>query len=156
MKVLIVTAMYPKPENPAFGSFIRTQVESLRRAGVAVELLLLQGRLRKWSYLKGMFQLRERLAKGSFDLVHAHYGLVGMVARTQWKVPVVVTFHGDDLLGTVNTRGKKTLFSAFIVAAGRRLARSVDAVIVQSQEMVRKLESEAHRSNADAETLCAE
>ena len=32
MKVLIVTAMYPKPENPAYGSFIRTQVESLRRA----------------------------------------------------------------------------------------------------------------------------
>src|SRR5215472_15581815 len=107
MKVLIVTAMYPKPENPAFGSFVRTQVESLRRAGVDVELLLLQGRSRKWNYLKAIFQLRERLAKGSFDLVHAHYGLAGMVGRTEWKVPVVVTFHGDDLLGTVNTRGKK-------------------------------------------------
>jgi len=55
MKVLIVTAMYPKPENSAFGSFIRTQVESLRRAGVEVEPLLLQGRSRKWSYLKGIF-----------------------------------------------------------------------------------------------------
>jgi len=120
MKVLIVTAMYPKPENSAFGSFIRTQVESLRRAGVEVELLLLQGRPRKWSYLKGIFQLHERLAKGSFDLVHAHYGLAGMVGRTEWKVPVVVTFHGDDLLGTVNTRGKQTLLSPLIVAAGLR------------------------------------
>lgn len=86
----------------------------------------------------------------------AHYGLAGMVGRTEWKVPVVVTFHGEDFLGTDNTRGKKTLLSALIVAAARRLARSVDAVIVQRQEMARKLESEAHRYNADAKTLCAE
>ena len=131
-------------------------MESLRRAGVEVELLLLQGRSQKWSYLKGIFQLHECLAKGSFDLVHAHYGLAGMVGRTEWKAPVVVTFHGDDLLGTVNTRGEKTLLSALIVAAARRLVRSVDAVIVQRQEMARKLESEAHRYNADAKTLCAE
>jgi len=112
MRVLIMTAMYPTPENPAFGSFIRTQVESLRRAGVDVEVLILRGRARKWNYLKGIIQLRRRLARGSIDLVHAHYGFVGMIARTQWKVPVVVTYHGDDLLGTVNKRGKKTLPSA--------------------------------------------
>ncbi len=145
MRVLIMTAMYPTPENPAFGSFIRTQVESLRRAGVDVEVLILRGRSRKWNYLQGIFQLRRRLARGSIDLVHAHYGLVGMIARTQWKVPVVVTYHGDDLLGTVNKRGKKTLASTLIVAAGRILARCVDAAIVQSQEMAHKLESGAHR-----------
>jgi len=99
MRVLIMTAMYPTPENPAFGSFIRTQVESLRRAGVDVEVLILRGRSRKWNYLKGIFQLRRRLARGSIDLVHAHYGLVGMIARTQWKVPVVATYHGDDFVG---------------------------------------------------------
>lgn len=82
-KVLIVTAMYPKPENPAYGFFIR----ALRRAGVEVELLLLQGRQRKWSYLKGIFQLHECLAKGSFDLVHAHYGLAGMVGARNGKYP---------------------------------------------------------------------
>ena len=156
MRVLIMTAMYPTLENPAFGSFIRTQVESLRRAGVEVEVLVLRGRSRKWNYLKGIFQLRRRLARGSIDLVHAHYGLVGMIARTQWKVPVVVTYHGDDLLGTVNKRGKKTLASALIVAAGRILARCVDAAIVQSREMAHKLESGAHPYKADAKTICAE
>ena len=34
MRVLIVTAMYPTDENPAFGSFIKTQVEGLEQAGV--------------------------------------------------------------------------------------------------------------------------
>jgi teichuronic acid biosynthesis glycosyltransferase TuaC len=140
MKVLVLTAMYPTPENPAFGSFVRTQVESLKRAGVDVEVLLLNGRFRKWNYLKGIFQLRRRLARGSFDLVHAHFGYAGMVARTQSKVPVVVTFHGDDLLGQVNERGHTTRASALIAQTGRALARCVDAVVVQSAEMARRLE----------------
>src|SRR5205807_4382687 len=146
MRVLIMTAMYPTPENPAFGSFIRTQVESLRRAGVDVEVLILRGRCRKWNYLRGIFQLRRRLARSSIDLVHAHYGFVGMIARTQWKVPVVVTYHGDDLLGTVNKRGKKTLPSALIVATGAILAGSADSAIVQCPAMADRLARGAIRS----------
>ena len=140
MKVLVMTAMYPTPANPAFGSFVKTQSESLKRAGVEIEVLVLGGRFRKLIYPKGIFQLRRRLAGSSIDLVHAHYSYVGMIARTQWKVPVVVTFHGDDLLGTVMEGGKKTRSSALIVAAGKRLARHVDAAIVQSSEMASKLE----------------
>jgi len=87
MKVLIVTAMYPKPENSAFGSFIRTQVESLRRAGVEVEPLLFARALAKMELPQRDFQLHERLAKGSFDLVHAHYGLAGMVGAQNGKYP---------------------------------------------------------------------
>src|SRR6266436_599219 len=140
MKVLVMTAMYPTPANPAFGSFVKTQAESLKRAGVEIEVLVLGGRFRKLIYPKGIFQLRRRLAGSSIDLVHAHYSYVGMIARTQWKVPVVVTFHGDDLLGTVMEGGKKTRSSSLIVAAGKRLARHVDAAIVQSSEMASKLE----------------
>jgi glycosyltransferase involved in cell wall biosynthesis len=139
MKVLILTAMYPTSENPAFGSFVRTQVESLRQAGVEVEALVLNGRNRKLIYPKGVFQLRQRLSRGGIDLVHAHYSYAGMVARTQWKVPVVVTYHGDDLLGTVMEGGKKTRSSGLIVAAGKMLARHIDAAIVQSPEMASKL-----------------
>jgi teichuronic acid biosynthesis glycosyltransferase TuaC len=140
MKVLVMTAMYPTPENPAFGSFIRTQVESLRSAGVEVEVLVLRGRHRKWNYLSGIFQLRRRLAKAGIDLVHAHYGLVGMTARMQWQVPVVVTCHGDDLLGTINEHGEKTPLSKLIAAGCRLLARHADAVIVQSKQMAEKLQ----------------
>ena len=139
MKVLVVTAMYPTNENPAFGSFIRTQVESLRQIGVHVELLVLNGRYRKLIYPKGMFQLRNVLQDDSIDIVHAHYGLVGIVARTQWKVPVVVTFHGDDLLGTINPQGKTKWVSKPIAAAGSALGRIVDAVIVQSRQMAAKV-----------------
>lgn len=139
MKVLIMTAIYPTPENPGFGSFVRTQAESLRRAGLAIEVLVLNGRFRKLIYPKAVFQLRRRLHAGPPDLVHAHYSYVGMVARTQSRVPVVVTYHGDDLLGTVNERGEKTCMSPLIVAAGKKLAQYVDAAIVQTQEMADKL-----------------
>jgi teichuronic acid biosynthesis glycosyltransferase TuaC len=141
MNVLIMTAMYPLPENPAFGSFVRTQAESLKRAGVGVDLLVLRGRSRKLIYPKGIIQLRRYLHKTPCDLVHAHYSYVGAVARTQWKVPVVVTYHGDDLLGTVNERGTKTWWSPLTVTAGKKLARHVDAAIVQSPEMASKLEN---------------
>jgi len=139
LRVLIMTAMYPTKENPAFGSFVRTQAESLKRAGLGVEVLVLKGRNRKLIYPKGVLQLRKLLKWGLFDLVHAHYGFVGMVARTQWKVPVVVTYHGDDLLGTVVEEGKKALWSPLVVAAGKKLAQYVDAAIVQTAEMASKL-----------------
>jgi glycosyltransferase involved in cell wall biosynthesis len=140
MKVLLMTAMYPTRENPAFGAFVQAQAESLRQAGVEIEVLVLQGRFRKLIYPKGVLQLRRRLAAGAFDLVHAHYSYVGMVARTQRRVPVVVTFHGSDLLGPVGEQGKKGRCSNLITAAGQRLARYVDAAIVQSAEMASKLE----------------
>lgn len=139
MKVLIMTAIYPKPEDPAFGSFVRTQAESLRRVGLDVELLVMRGRFRKWLYPKAIFQLRKRLRQTRFDLVHAHFGYVGLIARTQWKVPVVVTYHGDDLLGTITKRGKKAPWSLLAAAACKKLAQHVEAAIVQSAEMAAQL-----------------
>ena len=36
MRVLIMSAIYPTPEKPAWGTFIRTEVEALKHAGVDV------------------------------------------------------------------------------------------------------------------------
>src|ERR1700730_14382930 len=141
MKVLILTAIYPTAENPAFGSYVRTQAESLEHAGVNIEMMVLRDRHRKLIYPKAILRLHQRLASGSVDLVHAHYGLVGMVARTQWRVPVVVTYHGSDILGWINRRGERAFLGTLIAAAGRMLARCVDAAIVQSDEMAGTLQN---------------
>ena len=136
MKILVITALWPRPGNPAFGSFVRTQVEALKRAGLEVEVLVLEGRIRKLIYLKAPFQLRRRLvADPSIDLVHAHYGLVGIVARTQFRVPLVVTYHGDDVLGTVDTRGRTSKFSLVLATVCRGIGSMADAVIVQTEQM---------------------
>ena len=139
MKVLIMTAIYPTADNPAFGSYVRTQSESLRRAGIDVEMLVLRNRHRKLIYPLAVLQLRERLARSPVDLVHAHYGLVGVIARTQWKVPVVVTYHGSDILGWVRQDGTRALGGQIIAGACRWVARHVDAAIVQSEEMAGKI-----------------
>jgi glycosyltransferase involved in cell wall biosynthesis len=127
--------MYPTPDRPAFGSFVRTQVESLRRIGVDANPFVLHGRNRKLMYARAIPLLRQRLRRGDVDLVHAHYSYVGAVARAQTSVPVVLTFHGDDLLGTIGANGKRTLFSQLVALGGRVVARSVDAIIVQNRAM---------------------
>jgi glycosyltransferase involved in cell wall biosynthesis len=142
MRVLILTAMWPTQDNPAFGSFVRSQVECLRQAGIQLDVLVMQGRFRKLMYPRAIFELRQRLAENPADLVHAHYGLVGMVARSQWQVPVVVTFHGSDVLGGIDREGKTSFLSRAIAWGGRALSHVVDAVIVQSAEMARKFSTD--------------
>jgi teichuronic acid biosynthesis glycosyltransferase TuaC len=140
VKTLVATSMYPSAERPAFGTFVRTQVESLRRVGVDAQPFVLEGRSRKLMYAQAVGALRRRLRdEPDIQVVHAHYGFVGAVARSQWRVPVVVTFHGDDLLGTVGPNGRTTLVSRMVRAGSARLARHVDAVIVQSSAMADRL-----------------
>src|SRR6185437_14000654 len=139
MKILIATAIYPTTENPGFGSYVRSQEKFLRRAGVDVDVLVLKGKNRKLIYPKGIVQLRSHL-KG-VSLVHAHYAYVGAVARTQWKVPVVLTYHGDDAMGTVTEAGVTSRKSRLIAAGCRGLARYCDAVIVQSRQMAERFHS---------------
>src|SRR5438477_8830621 len=139
MRVLVATSIYPTSENPSRGTFVRTQVEYLKRAGVEVELFHLKGPSRKLMYPKAVLELRQRLRASPIDLIHAHYSYVGIIARTQWKVPVVVSYCGDDLLGTVNVRGKQTLFSRLAVFGGRLLSHVADGVIVKSRGMASRL-----------------
>jgi teichuronic acid biosynthesis glycosyltransferase TuaC len=139
MKILIATAIYPTHDRPAIGTFVHTQVDSLRKAGVDVEVLVLNGRPRKLIYPKGIFGLRRRLRDSGIQLVHAHYSYVGMVARTQWKIPVVVTYHGSDILGEISASGCVNWHGRLSAYAGHLLSRYVDAAIVQTDEMANKI-----------------
>ena len=99
LRVLSVTNMYPTPKWPAFGTFVRNEVTSLRAAGVGVDVLVMNGRDDKWSYLRGLFHLWRALRRRKYDVIHAHYVLTGAVARMQWGTPVVLTHHGCEVLG---------------------------------------------------------
>src|SRR3954447_20647539 len=88
--------MYPTPERPALGSFVRDQVEALRRRGdVEVELFAFDPRLR--AYPRAARELRRRYRGQRFDVVHAHFGLTAWPAVAARLGPVVVTLHGNDL-----------------------------------------------------------
>ncbi len=94
-RVLVVTNLWPTESDPGYGSFVRAQMESLRPLGVEYDLLFINGRRSRWNYLRAIGELRRRLKRRRYDLIHAHFGLSGLVARCQLKLPVVVFTDGD-------------------------------------------------------------
>ncbi len=138
-RVLVVTNLWPTEQNPGFGSFVQAQMESLRPQGIEYDVLFINGRESRWNYARAVGELRRRLRAQRYDLVHAHFGLSGWVARCQWRLPVVVSFMGDDVLGRFRRNGRGTLYGRLLQASSYLLARTVAAVIVKSREMKSKL-----------------
>jgi glycosyltransferase involved in cell wall biosynthesis len=95
VRVLVVTNFMPDADAPQRGRWVIDQVEEVRRRGVEVDLFeFARGRS---AYLPAARRLRALLRRERFDLVHAHYGLAGWVARLAGARPLVVTFHGTDV-----------------------------------------------------------
>ena len=94
MRALVVTNMYPTPERPASGPFVRDQVEALRRRGdVEIELFAFPAGTR--NYPRAARELRRRYGSEAFDVVHVHFGLVAWPALLAGLHPLVVTMHGN-------------------------------------------------------------
>jgi glycosyltransferase involved in cell wall biosynthesis len=134
MRVLMVTPELPSPDRPGTMAPTARQIESIRALGVEIEVLEVRG-ARRVKYLQRLGNLLA-MADG-VDLVHAHYGFCGWLARSQRARPVVVSFMGDDLLGTPDAAGRIGPLSRCAVRADCWLAHRVDAVIVKSREMAR-------------------
>src|SRR5262249_36176249 len=108
--------------------FIARQVEFLRRAGIEVEVFAFRGAKNPINYLKAWRQLRSKLKQERYDLIHAQFGQSGLLALPK-RLPLVVTFRGDDILG-VNRPGRRpTLSSKFLQQLSRLVALRADAVI---------------------------
>ena len=92
MKVLVV-ARYKKH---GFAPFVTEQVAALEQLGV--ECLYFQIKSKGIAgYLKHLKALKKALRSFQPDVVHAHYGLCGLLANLQRRVPVVTTYHGSDI-----------------------------------------------------------
>jgi glycosyltransferase involved in cell wall biosynthesis len=127
MRVLIVTNMYPSRERPEFGVFVRDQLEALCRIdGIDAELFAFEGGGMR-AYRRQIGKLRKHLKSHEYDVVHAHYGLTGWVARRAKAKPLVVTYHGTDLR---NEKVRKWSL---------RLAKKVDQAAVVSAELGQEL-----------------
>jgi teichuronic acid biosynthesis glycosyltransferase TuaC len=97
MRALIVTNMYPSPEHPALGSFVRDQVQALQRLDdVELDVFAFEpGGYR--AYTRASRELGRRFRGERFDIVHAHFGLSAWPARSVPTRGRVVTLHGTDL-----------------------------------------------------------
>ena len=139
--------MYPTSDDPAFGAFVAAQLRSLTSAGVDVTVDFVNGRRSVLEYPRAMARVARRARRERFDLVHAHYGLTGS-ATLFHRLPLVVTFYGDDLLGTPRASGELTMKSRFNRRLGFMAARRADAIICMSDEMRNALPRAADRARA--------
>jgi len=102
------------------------QVEALRRCdGVSIEVFSFPPGLR--SYPAAARALRRRYSRGTFDVVHAHFGLTAWPALLARLGPVVVTLHGNDLLvrrSYVVTRAALP-FTALTAAVSREFSQNI-------------------------------
>jgi len=135
VRVLMLTNMYPQPDCRWLGIYVKREVEALRGIGVDVDVMVVEGWRSRLEYARAVTRLRRRVREGRYDLVHAYYGLTGVVARFQDRVPFVVTFCGGDALGRRRPDGKVTPFSVLLAKLSIRAARAAAAVIVKTQQM---------------------
>ena len=93
MRILIV-ARYKQGR---FAPFVAEQAEALQQAGCEVVWFGVQGKGVS-GYLRELPRLRNALRSTRPDVVHAHYGLCGLLANMATRrVPVVTTYHGSDM-----------------------------------------------------------
>ena len=77
--------------------FIVEQGEAIRKCGVDVDYFAVGGK-GLLSYFTARKALMKKIKEFQPDLIHAHYGLSGITAVLQGKVPVVTTFHNGETL----------------------------------------------------------
>jgi teichuronic acid biosynthesis glycosyltransferase TuaC len=138
MRALIVTNMYPSAARPALGSFVRDQVDALRRVeGVDVDVFsFAPGRI--GSYATAGAELRRRHRGDRYDVVHAHYGLTAWPAFAARGSIHAVTLHGTDLAHP-RSRAITTAalpFLDLVAAVSESLAASIPKKAVRGRTAV--------------------
>jgi teichuronic acid biosynthesis glycosyltransferase TuaC len=125
----------------AIPTFVRSQAESLRSAGWEVTLGVVDDRTSVHGILRNVRRLRREVNRSRPGLVHAQYGSVTAVVADliRGSLPLVVSFCGDDLLGTPGPglywRTREKCARAIGLWAGLRST----TLIVKSDNLLRAL-----------------
>ena len=96
MKVLVVCSRRRySPHTDYMAPFVYEQMNAIQALGIECRAILVdKGRN---GYSRALKEIKKAIHEFSPDIVHAHYGLCGLIANLQRKVPVVTTYHGTDL-----------------------------------------------------------
>ena len=137
LSVLMLTSEWPR-EADHTAHFVQRQVRFLEAAGVRVEVFPFRGAGSPLRYASAWLRARRRLARRDFDLVHAQFGQSALLAIPK-RVPLVITFRGDDLLGVIGADGRPTRAGWILQQLSRLVARGADAIIVVAEHMARRL-----------------
>ena len=138
MRVLMICPELPRPGQPGTMAPGMRQIQSIQALGIETVVVDMQG-IPKLKYLQLLPKIR-RYAK-QVDVIHSHFGYCGWLARVatlfnRVQKPIVISFMGDDLLGTpINADGDLNWLSTIAVRFNKIIAKSYDKIIVKSREM---------------------
>ena len=135
MRILVVSQMWPGPEDPDLGVFVQQMAEALERRGHTVEAAVLRTRAggrRRWLRLGARAAATARRFRP--DVVYAHFLFpTGLLAALASRAPLVVTAHGQDVANVGAVPG---------IHSGTDLViRRAAAVIAVSDYLRRELEA---------------
>ena len=132
MKVLFVCS-----GNSKYGivPFIKRQGESIINEGVDLEFYTINGNGIK-GYLKNIKPLAKHIKINKYDIIHAHYGMIGLVCGlTFCNKPIVLSVMGSDAYGRFNINGKRIFSSYFEMILTQIALLFTSRIIVKSQNI---------------------
>jgi glycosyltransferase involved in cell wall biosynthesis len=128
--------MWPEPGMPHFGVFVEAQVTSLRRRGIACEVVHARA-----DYVGLRRRTLEALRTGEFDLVHAHFGHTAAVVAdvcARSRTPLLVSYCGGDINGEEGRFARRT--RSWVGSVASRVAGfAASAIVVKTSAMVERL-----------------
>jgi len=144
MRILLVSQMYPGPDDPDLGVFVAQLERELARRGHEIERAVLDrrsgGKLRFFSLAR---EARKKARRFRPDVVYAHFlvpaGLIGALVS---KAPLVVTAHGQDVRNIGAVPGVRALTrwtlirASAVVAVSQFLARELETKLPQAQNKI--------------------
>ena len=92
MKILVIAS----DKGGHFVPFIEEQIAALEACSVQIVRYGVTGK-GIVGYLRELPALRRIIRAEHPDIIHAHYGLCGLLANLQRMAPVVTTYHGSDI-----------------------------------------------------------
>jgi glycosyltransferase involved in cell wall biosynthesis len=149
VKILLVSQMYPGPEDPDLGTFVAQIERALRARGHEVELAVLNRRTGgKLRYLELGRDARAAAKRFRPDVVYAHFLVPsGLVAAVASRAPLVLTAHGRDVrnIGAIPGVRAATRYAirraAAVVAVSDYLRRELEAKIPDARDKIEVVDS---------------
>ncbi len=140
MRILLVSQMYPCPEDPDLGIFVANLERELAARGHEIARAVVDrregGRIRHLALVREAMRAARRFRP---DVVYAHFlvpaGLAGALAT---RAPLVVTAHGQDVrnIGSIPGVRQATRYvvrhAAAVVAVSEWLRRSLEAAVPEA------------------------
>ena len=107
MKILLVSQMYPGPDDPDLGVFVAQLERELAARGHEIERAVVDRRAGgKLRHLRLARDARSAAKRFEPDVVYAHFLVpAGLAAALASKAPLVVTAHGQDVANVGRVAG---------------------------------------------------